>query len=162
MWTIFRVYWICCITSVLCFGFFGCEACEILPSRTGIEPTPAALEDEVLTTGPPGTSHIISILDEETEVQWAWVTRPRSYIQQISSLTQVLNFTPVGQGRDGNKVRVCSSLGPCRVGGRWELGRIMRMIAAPSLLGTDSQSLPASHDYRLSGPQNSLFVDNAC
>ena len=55
--------------SVLCFGFFGCKACEVLSSQTGIKPTPPALEGEVLTTEPPGTSHIISILDEEKEVQ---------------------------------------------------------------------------------------------
>ena len=32
----------------------GCEACGILAPRPGIEPAPAALEDEVPTTGPPG------------------------------------------------------------------------------------------------------------
>ena len=38
------------------FGFFGREACGILALRPGIEPTPPALEGEVLTTGPPGKS----------------------------------------------------------------------------------------------------------
>ena len=38
------------------FWFFGLEACGILAPRPGIEPAPPALEDEVLTTGPPGKS----------------------------------------------------------------------------------------------------------
>ena len=38
------------------FGVFGCEACGISASRPGMEPVPPALEDEVLTTGPPGKS----------------------------------------------------------------------------------------------------------
>ena len=38
------------------FWFFGREACGILAPRPGIKPTPPALEGEVLTTGPPGTS----------------------------------------------------------------------------------------------------------
>ena len=50
-------YWICYnITSVLCFGFFGWEACGILVPQPGIEPELPALEDEVLTTGPPQKS----------------------------------------------------------------------------------------------------------
>ena len=38
------------------FWFFGHEACGILAPRPGIEPTPPALEGEVLTTGPLGKS----------------------------------------------------------------------------------------------------------
>ena len=38
------------------FWFFGCEAYRILVTQPGIEPTPPALEGEVLTTGPPGNS----------------------------------------------------------------------------------------------------------
>ena len=50
------LYLICYnITSVLCFGFFGHEACGILALRLGIQPVPPVLEDEVLTTGPPGS-----------------------------------------------------------------------------------------------------------
>ena len=40
----------------LMFWFFGHEACGILAPWPGIEPTPPALEGEVLTTGPPGES----------------------------------------------------------------------------------------------------------
>ena len=42
----------------LCFMFwvFGCEACEILAPLPGMESAPAALEDGVLTTGPPKKS----------------------------------------------------------------------------------------------------------
>ena len=36
-----------------CFGFFGPEACGILAPQTGVEPTPPALKDEVLTIGLP-------------------------------------------------------------------------------------------------------------
>ena len=51
------LYWICYnIASVLCFGFFGCKACEILAPWLGIKPAPPALKGEVLTTGPPGKS----------------------------------------------------------------------------------------------------------
>ena len=42
--------------SVLCFGFFGREACGILALQPGTEPTLPALEGEVLTTGQPGKS----------------------------------------------------------------------------------------------------------
>ena len=36
------------------FWFSGHEAYGILAPRLGIEPTPSALEGEILTTGPPG------------------------------------------------------------------------------------------------------------
>ena len=38
------------------FWFVGFEACGILASLPGIEPTTPTLEGEVLTTGPPGKS----------------------------------------------------------------------------------------------------------
>ena len=38
------------------FWFIGWEAHGILASPPGIELTPPVLEDEVLTTGPPGKS----------------------------------------------------------------------------------------------------------
>ena len=38
------------------FCFSGHEACEILAPQPGIEPTPPALEGEVLITGLPGKS----------------------------------------------------------------------------------------------------------
>ena len=38
------------------FWFFGHEACGILAPWAGHEPTPPALEGEVLTTGLPGKS----------------------------------------------------------------------------------------------------------
>ena len=44
------------IASVLCFQFFGNEAYGILAPQPGIEPTPPALEGEILTTGPAGKS----------------------------------------------------------------------------------------------------------
>ena len=41
------------------FCSFGSEVCGILAPRPGIEPAPPTLEDEVLTTGPPGKSQDI-------------------------------------------------------------------------------------------------------
>ena len=46
----------CSIVSVLCFVFFGQEACGILISQAGIQPAPSILESEGLTTGLPGKS----------------------------------------------------------------------------------------------------------
>ena len=38
--------------------FFGLEACGILASQPGVEPTYPALEGKILTNGSPGKSHI--------------------------------------------------------------------------------------------------------
>ena len=38
------------------FQFFGCKACGNLAPQPEIEPAYPALEDKVLTTGPPGKS----------------------------------------------------------------------------------------------------------
>ena len=58
MRTIFKVFIEFCynIASVLCFGFLAVRHSGILAPQPGIEPAPAALEGEVLTTGPPGKS----------------------------------------------------------------------------------------------------------
>ena len=44
------------IASVLYFGFSGPKACGILPPLPGIEPTPTALQGDLLTTEPPAKS----------------------------------------------------------------------------------------------------------
>ena len=44
------------------FWFFAHEACRILALQPGIEPTPLALEGEILTTGLPGKSQSFFIL----------------------------------------------------------------------------------------------------
>ena len=41
------------------FWCFGHEAHGILIPQPGMEPTSPALESEVLTTGPPGKSHLL-------------------------------------------------------------------------------------------------------
>ena len=41
--------------------FFGYETYGILAAQPGIEPASPALEDEVLTTGPPGLSHNMTL-----------------------------------------------------------------------------------------------------
>ena len=43
------------------FWFFGPEVCGILAPWPEIEPAPPASEGEVLTTGPPGKSHYLSL-----------------------------------------------------------------------------------------------------
>ena len=45
------------------FWFFGPEAYGILAPQPGIEPAPPALEGEVLTTGPPGKSLRVFIMN---------------------------------------------------------------------------------------------------
>ena len=54
MWTIFKVF-VEFVTILLLFYVldFGLKATEILDPRPGIEPTPPALEGEVLTPEPP-------------------------------------------------------------------------------------------------------------
>ena len=52
----------CCLSFVL----FGCEACVILKLCTGMEPTPHALEDKVLTTGLQASS-LLNSLEETAE-----------------------------------------------------------------------------------------------
>ena len=49
------------------FWFFGHEACRILDPQPGIEPSPAALEGKVLTTGPPGKSPVIALEKRKKE-----------------------------------------------------------------------------------------------
>ena len=38
------------MSLLFCFGFFGQEACGILPSQPGMEPAPLALEGQIVTT----------------------------------------------------------------------------------------------------------------
>ena len=47
------------------FWFFGPEACGILSTPPGTEPAPHALEDKVLTTGPPGKSLFGTVFNSE-------------------------------------------------------------------------------------------------
>ena len=56
MWTILKVF-IECATILLLFWVFGQKACGILVPWPGIELTPHALEDEVLTTDHWGSSY---------------------------------------------------------------------------------------------------------
>ena len=58
---IFFEVFIECVTILLLFyvSIFDCRACGILGPCPGIEPTPPALEDEVLTTRMPGKSLFI-------------------------------------------------------------------------------------------------------
>ena len=67
------LYWICSnIVSALCFGFFGCKACELLAPRPGIESMPPALEGEVLTPGPPEKSYNPILKKIEAGSIWVW------------------------------------------------------------------------------------------
>ena len=67
MWIVFKVF-IEFVTVLLWFYvlfFFSCKSCGILAPQPGIEPTPPALEGEVLISGPPGRSlewpHILKL-----------------------------------------------------------------------------------------------------
>ena len=52
-----RLYWILYSTAhSFMFCFFGHNSCGILTPWPGIEPTPSALEGEILATGPPKKS----------------------------------------------------------------------------------------------------------
>ena len=46
------------------FGVFGHKACGILAPQPGIEPTSPTLEGEVLTTGFPEKSWILSLIEK--------------------------------------------------------------------------------------------------
>ena len=50
------------ISFLFMFRFFVCEACGILAPKPGIKPRSPAVENEFLTTGPPGKSHKAGIL----------------------------------------------------------------------------------------------------
>ena len=52
------------------FWFFGREACGILAPRPGMERTPPALEGDVPTTGPPGTSPVFGIFMAFKSAGW--------------------------------------------------------------------------------------------
>ena len=66
MQTIVKVFIQFVTTQVLLFYVlvFGYKTCRILVSQPGIEPAPPVLEEEILTTGPQGTSlcHIIDMV----------------------------------------------------------------------------------------------------
>ena len=76
MWTVFLKSLLNLLQYCFCFMFwvFGCEACGILAPQPGNEPTPPALEGEVLTTGSPGKSQWVSF-------KWQWtVEREEEYL----------------------------------------------------------------------------------
>ena len=58
-----NLYWICYNIACFMFWVFGGEARGVLAPWPGIEPTPPALVGGVLTTGPPGKSHVSSFLN---------------------------------------------------------------------------------------------------
>ena len=59
MWTNFNLYWICYnIASVSCFGLWPWGRWYLSSLTRDWTHTPT-LEDEMLTTGPPGKSHIL-------------------------------------------------------------------------------------------------------
>ena len=55
------------VTVLFLFYVFGCQASGILVLQPGINAAPSALEDEVLTTGPPGKSLIHTFLKSDAE-----------------------------------------------------------------------------------------------
>ena len=72
------------------FWFIGCQECGILAPQPGIEPVvPPALEGEVLTTGPPGKSPEVSLLDDGV----VEVLVTRSYMNCLCVLSNLYNKT---------------------------------------------------------------------
>ena len=70
MWTIFKVF-IEFITTLFLFSIFwvlGPEACGILASLAGMEPTPPALKCAILTTGPPGKSLMLLLSKKKLKI----------------------------------------------------------------------------------------------
>ena len=64
MWTIFKVFIEFVMILILFYVLvFGLEACGIIAPQPGIEPTPYALEGEILTTGPLGKSLYVYIFN---------------------------------------------------------------------------------------------------
>ena len=53
MWTIFKVFFFLICYNIVSVLAFRHEACGILASQLGLEPTSSALEGELLTTGAP-------------------------------------------------------------------------------------------------------------
>ena len=78
MWTILK-FFIGFVTMLPLFYVFifwwGCEACGILAPQWGIEPTPAVLEGEVLTTGLRGKA-LLSVIKPSP----FWTHRYESHI----------------------------------------------------------------------------------
>ena len=96
MWTIFKVL-IEFVTILLLFYvlFFGPEACGLLTPRPGIEPTPAALEGEVLTTGPPGKS-LSQVLLSNKRYHVGLVCQAKQFICPINKWYSKWANTPPG------------------------------------------------------------------
>ena len=63
MWTIFKVFieFVPILFLFYALFFFGHEACGILASLPGMESTPPALEDVVVTTGQPVKSLLCTL-----------------------------------------------------------------------------------------------------
>ena len=82
----------------LIFCFFGHKSHGILVPQQGIEPTPPALEGEVLTTGPPGKSlflifgngttifYLLSLKTGNHLSDWFPSSQPHSQFQTIISI----------------------------------------------------------------------------
>ena len=72
---------------------FGYKACRVLVSQPGIEPAPPVLEEEILTTGPQGTSlcHIIDMVIYSYASVFSFY--PHNIIQLIAFLIQENTFT---------------------------------------------------------------------
>ena len=70
MWTILKVYWMCYnMASVSHLGLLAMRLCEILAPQPRIEPTHLSLEGEVLTTGPPGKSLLLTFYRHRAWIQ---------------------------------------------------------------------------------------------
>ena len=74
MWTIFKVFIEFVTTLLPCFGFLAMRYVGSWLLDQGIKPAPPALENKVLTTGPPGMSISVLIFNEETFVHASYMS----------------------------------------------------------------------------------------
>ena len=115
------------------FWFSGHEACGILALWRGIEPTPAALESEVLTTGSPGRSLILvlPLVPLPCMVKTSWICTRRGAL--LLNTLHILFTLP-------SSPSYCLDLN----GGQWRLSRIRTkqppQISQPYVVAPDLKS----------------------
>ena len=114
-----------------CFCFtlwvFGEEACRVLASQSGTEPSPFALEGEVLTTGPSGKSPYTSswmLCSELTWMIFAQISLDKATHMAASNIKRAEKLTPLvcpeGQERLVSTAHVENHLVTRRSKHNWE------------------------------------------
>ena len=107
--------------------FFDQEACRVLTSQSGTEPSPPALEGEVWTTGPPGKSPYTSswmLCPELTGMIFAQISLDKATRVAASNIKGIEKQTPFmcpeGQERLVSTAHVENHLATSRCKHNWE------------------------------------------